>query len=584
MASPVTLKVFRGDELLRTERFEDAVIKIGRLASAHLRLEDDRVSRIHSVIEVAGDGRVSIVDMGSAAGTFVNGKRVTRGPLAIGDQITLGGVRIVVDGAVANRAANVAVPPIPAGETATPSTASAQPRDRAPERDERARGSTPTAKPTPTALEEDDDPFTPERAAALAAELRLYWGDVLLDAGSWVRPGEKLALAGREAPAIARVDGEYAIVPPGGAEIPIRPGAPVSVDLGGGLRVEARLGAAPPPARGAWWQRANWRFAHLVLVLGFVAAVLLVLGAMPGPGPASPAAAEESLRAAARFVAPPAPPPPARVARGEVPRAEKEPAGENGEKHRGAEGQMGRREAPKTQARSAPKAIVRDDREIVKQSGLLAVLGSGKGAPDGLSTVLGRGGLGGDLRGAVGNMFGATVGDSFGFGGLGLKGTGQGGGGGGDTIGIGAVGTKGRGGGMGGYGAGVGGLGSKADRDIGLAAADPRVLGAIDPELIRRVIREHASQVRYCYEQQLALNPRLQGKVSIRWQIESDGRVTNPQVEAAETTLASVEVQRCIVSRIVTWEFPKPRGGGIAIVKYPWILRTAGGGSEAPGA
>jgi hypothetical protein len=197
---------------------------------------------------------------------------------------------------------------------------------------------------------------------------------------------------------------------------------------------------------------------------------------------------------------------------------------------------------------------------------------------------LGRGGLGGDVKGAVGNMFGVVAGDSFGFGGLGLKGAGQGGGGGGETIGIGAVGTKGRGGGMGGYGAGVGGLGRKADRDIGLAAADAKVLGAIDPELIRRVIREHASQVRYCYEQQLALTPKLEGKVSIRWQIEADGRVTNPQVERAETTLPNAEVHRCIMSRIATWEFPKPRGGVIAIVKYPWILRTSGGGLEAPGA
>jgi hypothetical protein len=213
---------------------------------------------------------------------------------------------------------------------------------------------------------------------------------------------------------------------------------------------------------------------------------------------------------------------------------------------------------------------------MVKQAGLLAVLGGGKGAPEGLSTVLGRGGLGGDLKGAVGNMFGAAVGDAFGYGGLGLKGEGQGGGGSGETIGIGAVGTKGRGGGMGGYGAGVGGLGKKGDRAIGIATADAKVLGAIDPELIRRVIREHASQVRYCYEQQLALDPKLEGKIAIRWQIEADGRATNPQVELAETTLRNGEVQRCIMSRIVTWPFPKPKGGGIAVVKYPWILRTSG--------
>ncbi|HEY6004603.1 MAG TPA: FHA domain-containing protein, partial [Anaeromyxobacter sp.] len=97
MATPITLKVFRGDELVRTERFNREIIKIGRLASAHLCLEDDKISRIHSVIEVSPEGNISIIDMGSAEGTFVNGKKVSRGALRLGDQITLGGLRIVLE-------------------------------------------------------------------------------------------------------------------------------------------------------------------------------------------------------------------------------------------------------------------------------------------------------------------------------------------------------------------------------------------------------------------------------------------------------------------------------------------------------
>src|SRR5512138_1191508 len=97
MPTPITLKVFRGDELIRTEQFTREIIKIGRLASAHLVLDDEKVSRIHSVIEVAPDGAISIIDMGSAEGTFVNGKKVSRGVLQPGDQITLGGLRIVVE-------------------------------------------------------------------------------------------------------------------------------------------------------------------------------------------------------------------------------------------------------------------------------------------------------------------------------------------------------------------------------------------------------------------------------------------------------------------------------------------------------
>src|ERR671931_1506638 len=109
MAISVTLKVFRGDDHLRTEQFTREIIKIGRLSSAHLCLDDERISRIHSVIEIGGDDRISIIDMGSAEGTFVNGKRVSKGPLAHGDEIKLGGLRIVLERSDVNQALNQAV-------------------------------------------------------------------------------------------------------------------------------------------------------------------------------------------------------------------------------------------------------------------------------------------------------------------------------------------------------------------------------------------------------------------------------------------------------------------------------------------
>jgi hypothetical protein len=143
------------------------------------------------------------------------------------------------------------------------------------------------------------------------------------------------------------------------------------------------------------------------------------------------------------------------------------------------------------------------------------------------------------------------------------------------------VGTKGRGGGLGGYGTGMGSLGAKRDRDVTIATGESKVLGSIDPELVRKVIRDHAAQVRYCYEQQLALNPKLEGKISIKWQIGPDGRASSTIIVPGDaTTLQNDQVGQCIMSRIVTWEFPKPKGGGIAIVTYPWILRSSGSGAN----
>jgi TonB family protein len=125
MPVPLTLKVFKGGALVTSKDFERDIIKIGRLASAHLCLEDDKVSRIHSVIEVASDGSLSIIDMGSVEGTYVNGKRVNKGQLSFGDEIKVGGTTIRLEDTTAIAAANLSVAASSTAPTPTPTPAPA---------------------------------------------------------------------------------------------------------------------------------------------------------------------------------------------------------------------------------------------------------------------------------------------------------------------------------------------------------------------------------------------------------------------------------------------------------------------------
>ena len=91
MAIPLTLRVHRDGQLVATKEFQRDIIKIGRLSSAHLCVEDEKVSRIHAVIEVSDGGAVSIIDMGSVEGTFVNGKRISSTTkVRKGDQLQFG--------------------------------------------------------------------------------------------------------------------------------------------------------------------------------------------------------------------------------------------------------------------------------------------------------------------------------------------------------------------------------------------------------------------------------------------------------------------------------------------------------------
>ena len=224
-------------------------------------------------------------------------------------------------------------------------------------------------------------------------------------------------------------------------------------------------------------------------------------------------------------------------------RARRSDPGEMAEKHKGDEGQMGKKDAPKTNARSAPKAIDPNAKDIVKRTGLLGVLGRGGSA--GLSTVFG---IGRPRRRSEGRRRQHVRPG----GGRQLRPRrprhprlGQGRRRPGETIGIGAVGTKGRGGGLGGYGTGVGGLGKKGDRDVNVSTGTAVVMGSLDKELIRKVIQEHAAQIRYCYEQQLALNPQLQGKVSIKWVINGGRRgLARRRWTAPATTLEDAQGPR----------------------------------------
>jgi len=99
---PITFQIYKGDQLVREETLNEPVIKIGKLASSHLRLEDETVSRMHAVVEVTGPGEIQLIDLGSTRGTTVNGERINKAILKSGDQVQFGDSRVVVTfGAVA---------------------------------------------------------------------------------------------------------------------------------------------------------------------------------------------------------------------------------------------------------------------------------------------------------------------------------------------------------------------------------------------------------------------------------------------------------------------------------------------------
>lgn len=80
MGNQLTVQILKGGQPVGSQVFDsdtNRTIKIGRLPSAQLKLDDPKVSRIHAVIEFSG-ADASLIDMGSTVGTAVNGARSTR--------------------------------------------------------------------------------------------------------------------------------------------------------------------------------------------------------------------------------------------------------------------------------------------------------------------------------------------------------------------------------------------------------------------------------------------------------------------------------------------------------------------------
>src|SRR5262249_42332142 len=190
MAIPLTVKVYKGDQLVATKEYDRDIIKIGRLASAHLCLDDEKVSRVHSVIEVGANGAISIVDMASAEGTYVNGKRVNKGAVTRGDEIRIGDTVIRIEPRPVDAAANLAEVASPqAAESAeqtdsgeanpavAPSLAQAA---AAPIPGTNVEGTPRTAAPQRPREAAKPRPRSTKGSGPLGLEVRVLWGDQIV--------------------------------------------------------------------------------------------------------------------------------------------------------------------------------------------------------------------------------------------------------------------------------------------------------------------------------------------------------------------------------------------------------------------
>jgi hypothetical protein len=100
------------------------------------------------------------------------------------------------------------------------------------------------------------------------------------------------------------------------------------------------------------------------------------------------------------------------------------------------------------------------------------------------------------------------------------------------------------------------------------------VRGSLDKEIVRRTIRRHLNEVKFCYERELLRRPSLAGRLSVQFTIAPAGNVLASAVQSS--TLDNATVESCVTQAVQRWSFPHPQGGGVVVVSYPFVMVPAG--------
>ncbi len=103
-------------------------------------------------------------------------------------------------------------------------------------------------------------------------------------------------------------------------------------------------------------------------------------------------------------------------------------------------------------------------------------------------------------------------------------------------------------------------------RTITLKEIGTSIVGALPTEVVKRIVRQHFSALRLCYEAELKKDPSLAGTVSTALLIDEEGVATS--VEANGGSMTNPAVRECIVKVFASMSFPKPEGGKVKVT-YP---------------
>ncbi|MAT28992.1 MAG: hypothetical protein CMN29_29210 [Sandaracinus sp.] len=112
---------------------------------------------------------------------------------------------------------------------------------------------------------------------------------------------------------------------------------------------------------------------------------------------------------------------------------------------------------------------------------------------------------------------------------------------------------------------------TRPDFTPSVRAGRATTVGGLTRGAIRRTVRRHQPEVRFCYEQALTQRPDLEGRVTVRFVVDPEGTVRTAVAQPTEGM--SSRVGDCVGQAVRRWSFPS--SPGVTSVTYPFVFQSA---------
>lgn len=92
-------------------------------------------------------------------------------------------------------------------------------------------------------------------------------------------------------------------------------------------------------------------------------------------------------------------------------------------------------------------------------------------------------------------------------------------------------------------------------------------VGEMDSSKVEQLFREHQPELRRCYDDEAKTLHYLGGRMELKIRVLPSGEPR--AISVVDSSIGSLEVERCVTALIAKWRFPAPKGGE-GEVTYPF--------------